>query len=226
MKKFVKQITIPSPPENRTDDYLIKRGNLVHSRFRDLIHTPLFIEYVEKLRLKWAIPAGLNEDDRNEWYRNNIVRKGTEVEEKFMVSISHLCQRFDWPYPYQEMVRDYVLGAPHKEIAVEVGPFLRYSRDVHGNVVLSLVLTPTTNLDEVKKIWSQVEEAQHQVYPTWGKKAFVRKYFVRNMLALELQKDGYILSDIAEVFNGQTDLVYGYGDIESWLAQARSYFHD
>jgi hypothetical protein len=88
------------------------------------------------------------------------------------------------------------------------------------NFTLKLVIGPDTILEDVKQMWSSVEEEQEKLVSWKRKKNQPWLYFDRDKLAYGLQQKGKNMKEIAENLNKKYHGTFIYSDIPNLI---RSY---
>lgn len=181
-------------------EYYRKKVRRARQNYKALLAKPDFQKDVLAFRKKWRVPEnGLNSDDAYKKWKRSVSKK---KEAEYCTDV-HEIMRTHKINPHHELtIRRYCLyNDPRPTFSMLNVVTIETGKSDNDNYFLKLLIGPDTRLDDVKKVWSFVEEEQEKLV-SWKQKKFQPwRNFERDKYIYKLRERGKKLKEVAEEAN-------------------------
>ena len=200
--------------ENNTNK-LIKRQK---QSINLLINRPDFEKAILFLREKWNIPKnGTKNQEEFDQLSNNIPTKDLLDDIKKIVHDQKISPR------WINGIKRYLLSNDPDGMALFLGPIITNKIDINSGLeTISIEINEDTTIEDIKAIWSDVDNSQTRLLYKKRKKNQPIKNFERNKKAYDLHQQGKSLNEIADIFsnteyNLKNKITIADVDIADWI---------
>jgi hypothetical protein len=200
--------------ENNTNK-LIKRQK---QSINLLINRPDFEKAILFLREKWNIPKnGTKNQEEFDQLSNNIPTKDLLDDIKKIVHDQKISPR------WINGIKRYLLSNDPDGMALFLGPIITNKIDINSGLeTISIEINEDTTIEDIKAIWSDVNNSQTRLLYKKRKKNQPIKNFERNKKAYDLHQQGKSLNEIADIFsnteyNLKNKITIADVDIADWI---------